>query len=70
MYTSKGNCGVVSGAISYGSSVTAATFTVVDGLLVYNGKTAFYASEVPSGSEQASIYTPSKSYSVTFKWST
>lgn len=69
MYTSKGDCGVVSGAISCGSSVSAGTFTVVDGLLAYDGDTTFYASEVPSGSEQADVYTSSKSYSVTFKWS-
>lgn len=69
MYTSKGNCGVVSGAISCGSSVTAGTFSLVNGLLAYNGQTTFYASEVPSGSDQASVYTSSKSYPVTFKWS-
>ncbi|ROV96291.1 hypothetical protein VMCG_07737 [Cytospora schulzeri] len=68
MYTSKGNCGVVDGAISCGSGVTAATFSLVDGELAYNGKSTFYASAVPSGSTQAEVYTSSKSYSVTFKW--
>lgn len=68
MTSSKGNCGVVSGAISCGSGVTLSTFTVAGGLLAYNGQTEFYASAVPSGSTQATVYTASKTYSVTFQW--
>lgn len=69
MTTSKGDCGVSGGAISCGSSVSAGTFSVVDGKLAYDGQTKFYASEVPSGSEQAEVYTSSKTYDVTFEWS-
>lgn len=69
MYTSKGDCGVVDGALSCASGVSSGTFTVVDGLLAYDGQTTFYSSEVPSGSEQADIYTAEESYSVTFEWS-
>ncbi|KAL1867664.1 Ribonuclease T2 precursor (RNase T2) [Diaporthe australafricana] len=68
MTSSKGNCGVVSGVISCGSGVALSTFTVSGGLLAYNGQTKFYASTVPSGSTQASVYTASQSYSVTFQW--
>lgn len=68
MTSSKGNCGVVSGVISCGSGVALSTFTVSGGLLAYNGQTNFYASTVPSGSTQASVYTASQSYSVTFQW--
>ncbi|KAJ4392269.1 Ribonuclease T2 precursor (RNase T2) [Gnomoniopsis smithogilvyi] len=67
--TSKGSCGVVSGAISCASGVTASVFTTVNGLLAYNGATTFYTSVVPTGSTQATVYTASKSYSVTFSWS-
>lgn len=42
---------------------------LIDGLLAYDGSTAFYASEVPSGDAQAAISTESGSYSVTFEWS-
>ncbi|KUI55412.1 Ribonuclease T2-like [Cytospora mali] len=69
MTTSKGDCGVVDGAISCGDGVSSSTFSVIDGLLAYNGQTTFYSSEVPSGSEQAEIYTSDKSVSVTFEWS-
>lgn len=68
MTSSKGNCGVVSGAISCGSGVDLSTFSVAGGLLAYNGQTEFYASAVPSGSTQASVYVASKTYSVTFQW--
>ncbi|CAN8105870.1 unnamed protein product [Discula destructiva] len=67
--SSKGNCGIVSGAVSCASGVTATVFTTVDGLLAYNGATTFYSSVVPTGSTQASVYTTSKTYSVTFSWS-
>lgn len=68
MTTSKGNCGVANGALSCGSGVTLSTFSVVGGLLAYNGQTEFYASAVPSGSTQATISTASAANSVTFQW--
>lgn len=68
MTSSKGNCGVVNGVISCGSGVALSTFTAAGGLLAYNGQTQFYASAVPSGSTQASVYVASQSYSVTFQW--
>ena len=68
MYTSKGDCGVVDGVFDCADGVSSGTFTVIDGLLAYDGQTTFYSSEVPSGSEQADIYLAEKSYSVTFEW--
>ncbi|KAJ8123965.1 hypothetical protein ONZ43_g204 [Nemania bipapillata] len=66
--SSKGTCGVVSGALTCGSGVSATVFTAVSGKLAYNGASTFYASVVPTGSTQATVYTTSKSYSVTFQW--
>ncbi|KAI1145856.1 ribonuclease T2-like protein [Nemania diffusa] len=66
--SSKGTCGVVSGALTCGSGVSATVFTAVSGKLAYNGASTFYASVVPTGSTQATVYTASKTYSVTFQW--
>jgi len=66
--SSKGNCGVVSGAIACASGVSATVFTAVGGKLAYNGISTFYVSAVPTGSTQATVYTSSTSYSVTFQW--
>ncbi|KAI0413453.1 ribonuclease T2-like protein [Xylaria grammica] len=66
--SSKGNCGIVSGAFTCASGVSATVFNAVGGKLAYNGATTFYASVVPTGSTQATVYTSSKSYSVTFQW--
>ncbi|KAI1347683.1 ribonuclease T2-like protein [Xylaria sp. FL0043] len=66
--SSKGSCGVVSGAFTCGSGVSATVFTASSGKLAYNGASTFYASVVPTGSTQATIYTSSKSYSVSFQW--
>ncbi|KAI0456512.1 ribonuclease T2-like protein [Xylaria acuta] len=66
--SSKGNCGVVSGAFTCGSGVSATMFNAVSGKLAYNGASTFYSSVVPTGSTQATVYTSSKSYSVTFQW--
>ncbi|KKY39658.1 putative ribonuclease t2 [Diaporthe ampelina] len=68
MTSSKGNCGVTNGVISCGSGVALSTFSVAGGLLAYDGQTEFYASAVPSGSTQASVYVASQTYSVTFQW--
>ncbi|KAI0798902.1 ribonuclease-like protein T2 [Xylaria sp. FL0064] len=66
--SSKGNCGVVSGAFTCGSGVSATVFSASSEKLAYNGAFTFYASVVPTGSTQATIYTSSKSYSVSFQW--
>ncbi|ORY67828.1 ribonuclease T2 [Pseudomassariella vexata] len=66
--SSKGTCGVVSGAITCGSGVTATVFTASGGKLAYNGQTTFYSTVVPTGSTQATVYTASKTYSVSFQW--
>ncbi|KAI0436166.1 ribonuclease T2-like protein [Xylaria telfairii] len=66
--SSKGNCGVVSGVFTCASGVTATVFNAVSGKLAYNGASTFYASVVPTGSTQATVYTSSKTYSVTFQW--
>ncbi|KAI1312017.1 ribonuclease T2-like protein [Xylaria venustula] len=66
--SSKGTCGIVSGTFSCGSGVSATVFSAVSGKLAYNGGTTFYASVVPTGSTQATVYTSSKSYTVSFEW--
>ncbi|KAI8631407.1 ribonuclease T2-like protein [Xylariaceae sp. FL1651] len=66
--SSKGTCGIVSGAFSCGSGVTSTVFTAVGGKLAYGGASTFYASVVPTGQTQATVYTSSNSYSVTFQW--
>ncbi|CAG8976082.1 hypothetical protein HYALB_00002360 [Hymenoscyphus albidus] len=58
--SSKGSCGVVNSAFTCGSGVTATVFTSNDGHLAYSGSTTFYATAVPSGSTQATVYTTSK----------
>ncbi|KAJ4418727.1 Ribonuclease T2 precursor (RNase T2) [Gnomoniopsis sp. IMI 355080] len=68
IYTSKGDCAVTDGTFSCTGS-TSGTFSLIDGLLAYDGSTAFYANEIPSGDEQATVSTESGSYSVTFEWS-
>jgi hypothetical protein len=82
--TSKGACGIVSGAFTCASGVASTIFTVSDcsyifnstdivlqsssGYLAYGGSTNFYATAVPSGSTQATVYTASKAVSVKFAW--
>ncbi|KAI1747980.1 ribonuclease T2-like protein [Xylaria castorea] len=66
--SSKGNCGVVSGAFTCASGVSATVFSAVSGKLAYNGASTFYSSVVPTGSTQATVSTSSNSYSVTFQW--
>ncbi|CAG8956125.1 hypothetical protein HYFRA_00012042 [Hymenoscyphus fraxineus] len=66
--SSKGSCGVVNSAFTCGSGVTATVFTSNDGHLAYSGSTTFYATAVPSGSTQATVYTTSKTVSVQFLW--
>ncbi|KAI0903652.1 ribonuclease T2-like protein [Ustulina deusta] len=66
--SSKGNCGVVSGSFTCASGVSATVFNAVSGKLAYNGVSTFYSTVVPTGSTQATVYTSSKTYSVTFQW--
>ncbi|EKD19894.1 uncharacterized protein L3040_002424 [Drepanopeziza brunnea f. sp. 'multigermtubi'] len=66
--SSKGNCGIVSGAFTCDSGVTATVFTASGGKLAYNGATNFYAADVPTGSTQQTVYTTSKYVSVSFQW--
>ncbi|KAI9753692.1 MAG: hypothetical protein M4579_005044 [Chaenotheca gracillima] len=68
--SSKGNCGIVSGAFTCGSGVTLTTFTSSNGDLAYSGKTAFYADSKPSGATQATVYTASHSTSILLTWQT
>ncbi|KZO93975.1 ribonuclease Le37 [Calocera viscosa TUFC12733] len=68
MTSSKGKCGVQSGALTCGSGVTSGTFTAVSSgsqlLLAYQGSTSFSADAVPSGETQETVYTGT-SYSKT-----
>ncbi|CZR56972.1 related to ribonucleases [Phialocephala subalpina] len=66
--SSKGSCGISSDTFTCASGVTATVFTASNGLLAYNGATTFYATAVPSGSTQATVYTSSQSVSVEFQW--
>lgn len=55
--SSKGKCGVVSGAFTCGSSVSTATaFTAVDGKLAAGGNAAWSADNAASGSTQEKVY--------------
>lgn len=54
--SSKGNCGVVSGAFTCGSGVTATAFTNSDGNLAAGGNAAWSADQVASGSTQQTVY--------------
>ncbi|KAF2798235.1 ribonuclease M [Melanomma pulvis-pyrius CBS 109.77] len=55
--SSKGKCGVVSGALVCGSSVTTATaFTAVSGKLAAGGNAVWSADAVASGSTQQTVY--------------
>ncbi|EHL00553.1 putative Ribonuclease T2-like protein [Glarea lozoyensis 74030] len=66
--TSKGACGIVSGVFTCASGVASTVFTSSSGYLAYGGSTNFYATAVPSGSTQATVYTASKAVSVKFAW--
>jgi ribonuclease T2 len=55
--TSKGKCGVVSGAFACGTSVTTATvFTAVSGKLAAGGNAVFSADAVAKGTTQETLY--------------
>lgn len=68
--SSKGKCGVVSGAFVCGSSVSTATvFTAINGALAASGSTSWSADKVPTGSTQVSLYTGSgRAQAVTLVW--
>ncbi|KAK0250069.1 Ribonuclease T2 precursor (RNase T2) [Friedmanniomyces endolithicus] len=66
----KGDCAIVGGALTCGSSVDSATSFSADGdLLVYDGAANFSADGVPSGSTQGTVYTgEDHSTSLTIQW--
>ncbi|KAK7229799.1 hypothetical protein V2G26_001969 [Clonostachys chloroleuca] len=67
--TSKGNCAVQSNALTCSSSVSSPSSFGYDGTyLTYSGSNAFYATSVPSGTTQGTIYTASKSISLQLTW--
>lgn len=67
--SSKGSCGVVSGAFTCGSGVTATVFTASGSNLMASGSTAFSADSTPSGSTQGTVYSGSShSVSLTIAW--
>ncbi|RFU31258.1 hypothetical protein B7463_g5050, partial [Scytalidium lignicola] len=61
--SSKGNCAIENSEFTCASGNTATVFTAINGLLAYSGSTAFYATAVPSGQTQATVYTSSHSTS-------
>ncbi|EME78020.1 uncharacterized protein MYCFIDRAFT_168568 [Pseudocercospora fijiensis CIRAD86] len=67
--SSKGSCGLVSGALTCGSGVTSTVFTHDGSTLQYGGSSAFSADSVPSGSTQAKVYSGSShSAAITIQW--
>ncbi|MCJ1365954.1 ribonuclease T2-like [Acarospora aff. strigata] len=68
--SSKGPCAIVSSALTCASTVTSPTvFADVNGLLADNsGSTAFYATSVPSGTTQATVYTSSQAAGLEIVW--
>jgi ribonuclease T2 len=68
--TSKGNCAVQSdSSLTCAASVSAASSFGYDGAyLTYDGSNTFYATALPSGSTQGTVYTTSKSVSFQVTW--
>ncbi|ORY89106.1 ribonuclease T2-like protein [Leucosporidium creatinivorum] len=63
--TSKGSCGIVSGAFTCGSGVSATNFSKdSSGNLVYSSNSQFHASAVPSGTTQVSVVTGTAAQSI------
>ncbi|KAK4960339.1 Ribonuclease T2 precursor (RNase T2) [Elasticomyces elasticus] len=55
--SSKGRCGIVSGALTCSSAVSSATVFSADGTtLAYDGASTFYADSVPSGTTQGTVF--------------
>lgn len=70
LQSSKGNCGIVSEALSCASGVSSTVFTASGNTLLCNSSSAFSADSVPSGSTQAKVYSGSSSHStgLTIQW--
>ncbi|KAF3760918.1 ribonuclease T2, partial [Cryphonectria parasitica EP155] len=68
MTSSKGTCGVSDNELGCASGVSSTTFTVIDGYLAYDGTTTFYSNEIPTGDDEAYIWTDYGDYEVTFQW--
>ncbi|KAI5361631.1 Putative ribonuclease T2 [Septoria linicola] len=67
--SSKGSCGIVSGALSCGSGVFSTVFTADGNTLQAGGSDTFSADSAPSGSTQVKVYTGSShSAGVTIQW--
>lgn len=68
--TSKGKCAVQSDtSLTCGASVSAASSFGYDGTyLTYDGESTFYATSLPSGTEQGIVYTTSKDVSLQVTW--
>ncbi|KAK4992984.1 Ribonuclease T2 precursor (RNase T2) [Elasticomyces elasticus] len=67
--SSKGNCAVVNGALTCASTVSTASVFDADGaLLGYAGNTTFYATAVPRGSTQGTVYTEKHATSLQISW--
>ncbi|KAI9875205.1 MAG: ribonuclease T2-like [Pleopsidium flavum] len=67
--SSKGGCSIVDATLSCDASVTSPTvFTNINESLAVDGSTAFYASNVPTGSTQGPVYTTEHSTSLEIVW--
>lgn len=67
--SSKGKCGVASGALTCGSGVSATEFTHDGNTLLYSSSNEFSTDSTPSGSTQAKVYAgDSRSVELTIQW--
>ena len=68
--SSKGKCAISSSnALTCSSSVTTAAVFTYDGTnLNYSGSAAFYATSVPTGTTQATVFTTSNTASLRITW--
>lgn len=65
----KGTCGIVKEAFTCGSGVASTVFQIVDGKLVPpSGQTEWYASELPKGTDQQSIFTSKHDVKFVLEW--
>ena len=67
--SSKGKCATLSNVFTCSSSISTGTEFSYDGTnLVYSSSSNFYASSIPTGSQQATVYTTSHSPIIKITW--
>jgi len=67
--SSKGNCAIVDNALGCAKNIQEPTvFSDVGGSLAFNDNTTFYATDVPRGWKQGTVYTTEESVPLTIIW--